>query len=852
MALAAGAQAMLFHVSYRSQDAVEVDEATGVWTFISGLNRLKVFRMTLVSLEFPLSQRTIEEPFSRFYLSEGFLVGPLGREIVARELVPALNTDVVIDAVLPLAMQYAIVTAIAGNVVTIQSLDDARAVASPHGLFVGPNNTCIVDLWPELAGGEPMRVVLPGTLVALTCATVARISATVFTITLPVAAVFPIVVNGIVLMYAPAIRSPREGAALLEWVMGLYPTVNVYRATFDTPTMITVVEAPGAVEQGTRLTLDPGPSSSLLSWLGWPCVSEVTAAGTPDDSVGWLGEAQLPVTGCWPGSVGRRQLSMPTYPQCIDTHLIDAGRAQISLVGNEFQGFQTERPPALGGGPPNITLRRACNRYARLAIQSNVWAPCGAVKIRPGFYGPVLRSNGPIELLSPEVELQMTRLRLPPPTETQTMAIGAVTIHNLIMESTLGMQLVCPLQMGHYTPDALAQTIQVSVRAAALVAVPGIGWTAFTCLFDDVENRFIMADTDGLTFGMRMDSVFLNFDPRRLGFEPQRYSGSSAYAGWPMVLPRRKSRGPESQADDVPCAALGCPGWPLNWYQMIDGGTTRKFRFVGNSPRTVLVACSLCPAGLLCAGAVPTPPDPAGSMLLQTVINLPVTGGGTVNVPFACPYQTFDIVMLTNLATATINWAVVLEDAGQTGLDGSAFPGRPIKLLKLYAPGIVQADIGCGFTWSVQPAPSYSPLSLSFPPLQSGCTDLRTMPPDIIGFPYGATLWILDADNTLYAPAVMNLEQPDYIVMRLGTTFLRKTDTFQIAGRGGNSVAFAKLVIYPQYQIHGLLPRDLVSANMDSPERFDVSFVNPDGTRYFTNGRGFSFTLAYTSPLGTM
>jgi hypothetical protein len=87
--------------------------------------------------------------------------------------------------------------------------------------------------------------------------------------------------------------------------------------------------------------------------------------------------------------------------------------------------------------------------------------------------------------------------------------------------------------------------------------------------------------------------------------------------------------------------------------------------------------------------------------------------------------------------------------------------------------------------------------------------------------------------------------------MDLGWNFLRKTDTYQSAGRYGNTVGFAKLVLYPQYQVHDLLPRDLVTATMDSPVRFEVRFLNPDNTPYHFNGREFSFSLQYTSPLGT-
>ncbi len=87
--------------------------------------------------------------------------------------------------------------------------------------------------------------------------------------------------------------------------------------------------------------------------------------------------------------------------------------------------------------------------------------------------------------------------------------------------------------------------------------------------------------------------------------------------------------------------------------------------------------------------------------------------------------------------------------------------------------------------------------------------------------------------------------------MDLGFDFVRKQDTFQVASAAGNTVAFAKLILYPQYQVQGLLPREIISANMDSPIRFGVRFQNPDLSHYHLNGRSFSFTLTFTNPLGT-
>jgi hypothetical protein len=160
----------------------------------------------------------------------------------------------------------------------------------------------------------------------------------------------------------------------------------------------------------------------------------------------------LPVDNCWSCSAPDRTLSLTAQPECIDVGVRQAMRAQLSLPGNESDAFRSEWPAAWPYPDAAGCVPRPCDRYVDLACQSNVWVPCGQVRIRPGFYGPVLRPNGPQELLNVEVELQMARLRLAPPPDNQALPMGVTTIHNIVLTSTLGQIIVAPLHMGHYTP----------------------------------------------------------------------------------------------------------------------------------------------------------------------------------------------------------------------------------------------------------------------------------------------------------------------------------------------------------------------------------------------------------------
>jgi hypothetical protein len=1044
MSNGAGAPAVMWAVCFRREDAVAFDEKKGVFTFESGLEKINVYKTQLVSLEFPMSQRTIEEQFSRFYYSEGFQVGPMGRRIVAHEMVPMLDSIVQIAADLPLLSQRLTVSGGTG-VLTITTTDDSGN-PSPHGLFVGPDNACIADVWAAI-NGESIRLVIAGVAlpppiqmpIVLTCNAITYVDSTQFTIDIGASTT----VDGSTgFLYSPAIRTPAHAAALVQWVFAQFPTLNSYDVSFDAPTMRTTVAARGKVEPGTRLSLTAGSSSGLLAWVGFPCDVECTAAGDYRLGVGWLGAAQQPDP-CFPCDRLSLRSTDPdrnlARVDCVDPGLRRATLEQLSLPA---QGFRENMPLPPGAGPPVAVLRRECDRYMDLACQSNMWVPCGCVRVQPGWYTPVVRPSGIAEPLNAELELRMSPLRFAPPAANQQLSGTTTTIHAFVLETPTGVIVRAPIEMGHYTPHIMAETIEDNVKKAAIDA--GLSWPTFSATFHEATSQFIFADVGQRPFGLRFEDPFM-FDPRRVGFEAKRYFGSFAYASELMTLPRRASRGDDSicpeilrlslvadallpgvgvvaaatagtyvavpsgggsgavlrvEAADattissvtvltagtgylvgqlltIPAAALGagsaavvvtlgydafvrpakrvpccppdpglstdpnalltsilttllvanvgtnvvalgstsqgvgvgavvnvtvaagpaitditvtnqgagyavgdivtiasgalgvgstalniqlsahdfdqlpsnakCRGWPVNWYSVTDGGSTRRYNLIGTPPRTVRVRCIDCPVGN-CTTSAPADP-PAYAMNLQTALPLPNNTPGTTMVPFALPYQRHDVVVLSSISDNLSYYALVLEDAGVSATDGN---GDAVKLLSLYVPGVAQTDIGCGWDWTVQAAPSYSPFSMAIPIPGQSCVDLQPIPPRVLGLPEGATLWHLDLDNTIVAPSLMDLEHVDYILMDLGWDFLRKTDTFQLAGRDGNTVGFAKLVLYPQYQVHGLLPRDLVTTSMDSPVRFQVKFTNPDLSPYRLNGRTFSFSLQFTCPQGSM
>ncbi len=344
----------------------------------------------------------------------------------------------------------------------------------------------------------------------------------------------------------------------------------------------------------------------------------------------------------------------------------------------------------------------------------------------------------------------MTRCKLPPPADNQLVPPGTTNIYNFAVETPWGVTVLAPMPLGHWVPNSFAQTIQTAVRLK-VIALGGPTWNEFTVVFDLQQGTFVLSDSLARNFILRFDSPYM-FDPKRLGFERRRYVGSPVYEGVELVLPRRAFRGSET--------GLGCPGWPVNWYAVSDGGAQRKFQVAGQPTRRSRAAAFVTALGVECLGGAGTGPAlpadaPAGSFVLKTRIQQGDSAGGLAQLPFALPYQKYDTVVLANAATGVLHKAVVVADAGEMYVDGN---GLATQIISVYAPGVVATDVTCAWTWRVMSQPQYAPFSIAFPVASQACVDAATMPVRILGFPPGVTQWAPDLDNVLTAPSVYDLD----------------------------------------------------------------------------------------------
>jgi hypothetical protein len=489
-------------------------------------------------------------------------------------------------------------------------------------------------------------------------------------------------------------------------------------------------------------------------------------------------------------------------------------------------------------------LTRECGGAPLLAVESNQWVPCGAGRIKPGFYAPVTRPTGATEPFAGQLELQMARLRFPPPGPQQVLPGQQTYMHLFNVETPQGTLLQCPVYMGLYTPCVMAQNLTRSVRLKE-TAVGVECFQTFLARFDVVRSRFVFSDTLGRPFRLRFDLPG-GYPPERWGFEGRMYEGDACYAGAEVHIPRRHARGGEGEGG-------ACLGYPVNWYQVSER-PDRRFDVAGQAVRTVQAApWSVDPPAPLppdecCPVAAAAPPCDENLHALRTFVTGCNADGK--ECPFGLPFQRYDVVILTaiqdNLCARFL--AVVTEDAGLW----HPFKTDMVATLKVFCPGLPKLAVGDSAQISVSPCANYAPLSWANPVASQACGEMHALPARYLGFDLGATLWRPCANNTLRAPRAFSLDHPDYVVMDLETPNGPGQDTFITRGKSCANLFFAKLTMYPAFQVHSMCPKELVSSSMHSPVAFRVRFLNPDGSAYCLNGREFSFSMQYISPVGTM
>lgn len=469
-------------LAFRSRDAVDVDEARCAYTFeVTSANlRAKPIRLSLQSLEFPVTQYTVEDTFDRIYLSEGLHILPIGEGpppqtlfVIERYVATPYGkeetsefTETEIECTVPLFRN-------AARIVRVQ--DGIRVTTQyPHGLWLG-GVTSVIDLLMENQMDALLVCDADGGCVSLTSSSLEYESENAF----------------VVRSIAPTIRS--EGDGML--CVGALPSPDTL-AQFVQVTLNSVSRLSYQVEY------DPLRNKVAFSVLRYPEGSNALMVETHGPLAQHLG---LPSGKSF---VFRRNRLVTSnlhspYPQTSDSQNMFTQRLDPLA-----QNVDCEPPLSL----PTEYLQTWWS-YARLP---------------EGWYMPISRPfcNGAPYRLPNEFDLAINRFYIPYNGEKPCM---------LVFRDPMGSMCSAIVLPGRYSGNELANAMDAEMNKSLSSEAKDVhthvsvqydearGVYTYECEWKPHADEYVPAEFV-LEFA-HPNSI----DPRRLGFEASSYGGCSFY-----------------------------------------------------------------------------------------------------------------------------------------------------------------------------------------------------------------------------------------------------------------------------------------------------------------------------------
>lgn len=463
------------------------------------------------------------------------------------------------------------------------------------------------------------------------------------------------------------------------------------------------------------------------------------------------------------------------------------------------------------------------------------WHP---VSLTPGWYTPAQRTmcTGPPLRMPDELELALNRLYFPVP---ESIEEGGMTAYFLIFADPCGRTFRVPVPTGMYTPHALCALLADEMTRLAAPSTPGV---SFSVDYDDATRRVCFAcevrsSRDGKVRAAPFSLHFghpLQFHPRRIGFETHSYTGSSSYTAPNECLvlnmhpPRDGGGGGVSTEYDVPQS---------NLYRVVEVGHQKRFRvhstplphpvgiverydeaesvlvvrtYVGNLP----YSHGLAPSDVVGVYAVTRPVAVLASDEAGVWTERPVTA-----CPLAASYERLCVVLPPENGASVDTTVARLRVPSTPELADCV--GTAVQLQRSVQP----------FNLCMGTLPrSLAPHALGFPP---GATQHG-----VDGSVHDRRLGRVPPFD---APRVHDLDHPDYILMYLDEG--KRGTLLQHANAGSTTTPLAKIVLYPNLREERMLPRDTSLLSGESLSTFSVRFANSDGTPYEFHGAEFSFSL---------
>lgn len=476
-------------------------------------------------------------------------------------------------------------------------------------------------------------------------------------------------------------------------------------------------------------------------------------------------------------------------------------------------------------------------RGTSIELRSDPFSSWGFGSLPLGWYAPSNRpmcTGQPLRFLI-EMENAINKLYFPLP---ERMSTSLATGHFLVFADPTGATHTCPVFVGRHQPDTLSSHLQSEMTRLAQEECSGC---IVEVWYQDARFHFqcTKPDDSGSMVPAPFSLLFhhpMQFDPSKIGFETQPYTGSHTYSSPEQV--------------DVPSVR---GRYLSNLYRVSESTHQKKMRITPTPPPSLL--CLI------------TDYDPTQSTLtVDTYMG---------KLPCAHGMQEGDVVTLSGSGDEEI------LRPGEEEWDTVQAKGLAFSSSHKDRYGVVLPSTHGSITAKLQVKPiphslfsslvgKVMKINLKTQPSNFcfGPCLLRSLSHISVGFREGATQWgedgsvwsgkaflpssSLDPVPALIppfeAPNVHSLDHPDYVLLHLLEG--RNASSLRHITNTSITQPFAKLVLYPLFREERMLPRDTTLLSGESLSRFTLKFTNPDGTPYHFHGAEFSFSLNFFNVQG--
>lgn len=529
----------------------------------------------------------------------------------------------------------------------------------------------------------------------------------------------------------------------------------------------------------------------------------------------------------------RASLMSTIYPEMSET-------LRISLFGNELckmLGYPSEVHSKSFRRKNNAELSLTTVRFdlpetseTPLILPSEAFPAWMRVNLMPGWYAPSNRpmcTGAPLRITQ-EFENAFNRLHFPVP---EKIPRGHATSHFLVFADSTGMQHMCPIFAGKYSPNTLCSYLEDEMTRLSQSVISNV---QFSVDYDYDSKKFTFAcelkSERGIVVPAPFSLIFnhpASIDSTRLGFPPSFLKGSDTYTSQEVFIPH------------------------MMWSDRMHFNTYRISE-IGHQKRFLLEAAPLSQM----IGIIKEFDSDASELIVMTYVG---------QLPYSNGLQKNDVVSMM-----PTNKAELFTHLGGEGWKLTEFSPCPLAP-SLGKTGVV-VDFGSMQKASMFPsvAQTHVRIRVRYHDSLSSCIGTvvsivnevepfnmcfgklpRSIPSKLLGFGEGAIQWGVNGSISsgnlkippFIASGVHSLDHPDYVLLYLEEG--KKNLSLQHASSNTMTAPFAKLVLYPMFREERMLPRDTMLLGSEMLSQFTLKFRNPDGTPYHFHNADFSFSLNF-------